>query len=126
MPSSKSKSVVTTTTEQFDQRAMAESGAIAIGGGSDIDYTYTDEFSDNVANAFEALLDFATEAGAVAADFASESAQIAAKQVTSTTETLAAELERKQTLIPSVVTEILPYVTVGFFAVAALIIFRKK
>jgi len=126
MPKSKSKSVVTTTTEQFDQRAVAESGAIAIGGGSDIDYTQIDEFSDNVAQAFENLLDFATEAGAVAADFASEAGETAAKQVAATTETLSAELERKATLIPTAITQILPYVTVGFFAIAAIILFKKR
>lgn len=112
MAKSKSQSTVSTVTEQYDQRAVAEQGSIAIGGGSQV--TYAPEFGDNVAAAFESLVDFAGEAGAVAI-----------KQVGVTQAVMAAELERKQTLVPTAVTQTLPYMAIGLIVVAIFMVLKK-
>lgn len=196
MSSSKSSAKSSTKTESYDQRILAEQGAVVIHtqargkrstAALSIDYSPTDiyspttisidEFSNNVAAAFDALIDFADETTRTASrqvtdvtesalrqvgdvtetasrqikgtlDFAQDIASTAGglikgalglisdivsgtgeqstKQVESVTQALSQELERKATLIPTAVTQILPYMAIGMFAIAGIIILKRK
>lgn len=59
--SSSSTSTATTSTENYDQRVGAEGGGVALGQGATLQVS--DQFSDNVARAFNQLVSLATDAG---------------------------------------------------------------
>ena len=59
--SSESSSTSTTSTSNYDQRVGAEGGGVALGQGATLQTT--DQFSDNVAKAFNQLVNLATDAG---------------------------------------------------------------
>ena len=59
--SSESSSTSSTATSNYDQRVGAEGGGVALGQGATLQTT--DQFSDNVAKAFNQLVSLATDAG---------------------------------------------------------------
>jgi len=67
---SSSKSSSSSSTQQIDDRVTAADQAIAVGGSGQLNVT--DEFSDNVLDAFNNILDLAKNAGVVATGFATE------------------------------------------------------
>jgi len=60
----------TTTTEQKDQRVTATDSAIALGAGAQL--SVTDQFSDNVLDAFNKIVSLAESAGVTAIGFAKD------------------------------------------------------
>ena len=100
--SSKSSSKTTQTTEQYDQRILAEEGSFVIGSEA----SYDNQFGEEVANAFDRLIDFASGAGE------------AALKSTETTQTVLAEqLAAAKAPSTAFIIKALPYLVV--IAVAA-------
>lgn len=69
-----SSSSTSTTTQQVDDRVTAEGQGIAVGGSGQL--IVTDEFSDNVLDAFNNILDLAKNAGIVATGFAQNAQKV--------------------------------------------------
>lgn len=109
-----STSTTATTTENKDQRILAEMGSTVIGAEAQVHIE--SEFGDNVANAFDSLLDFARDAG-----------QVAVEQSAKVQDALTDELQAKSlgqeglTFIKT-----LPYIVAGIFAFGLILIFKKK
>lgn len=113
MPTSTSKSTTTTSTEQKDQRVVAETGSSVIGPEARV--TIHNEFSETVADAFNSLIDFASDIGSAAVGQAEQVQQ-----------SLSDELQRKTTGEFSGILRFFPYVALGLIGFGFLIIFGKK
>lgn len=121
---SSSTSKTTTTTEQYDQRVLAETGSLAIGAGGE--FTYTQEFGTEVANAFDSLIEFAEEAGRALMKQSEQSQKAASEQFASQHKTLSEQLAISQAPTETFIRKVLPYSVVAFFGFLAYFILRKK
>lgn len=110
---SKSSSKTVTTTEQYDQRILAEQGSIVIGTGAEA--TYLNEFSDNVAEAFIRIVDFAAGAGDVAVTAYEKS-----------TDVLSGQLSEARGTQQGFIIKALPYFVIIALGVFGFTLMRKK
>lgn len=111
--STRSSSKTETTTQQYDQRILAEEGSLVIGAGASA--SYINEFSDTVADAFNRLIDFASGAG-----------EIAVKSYERSTDVLAEQLSTAKQPTQTFIIKALPYFVVVGLAIFGISILRAK
>ena len=136
--SSSSSSASTTQTVNEDNRAAADNGGIALAKGAQL--IQTDEFSDNVAKAFNQLIDLARDAGSVALDAQTSAMQNAmqnaedalnkvVQQSSNALTAVSQRLETQESGDDAIYTKIFPYIAVigvAVIIVIALVSFRRK
>ncbi len=132
--SSSSSSASTTQSVNEDNRAAADNGGIALGKNATL--IQTDEFSDNVAKAFNDLISLAKDAGSVAVEAQTAAMQNAeaalnklAQQSSDALTAVSQRLETQEAGEDSIYTKIFPYIVVVAVAVIiaiAVMSFRRN
>lgn len=143
---SSSPTTTTTTTQQYDQRVGAEGGAVALGQGASL--SVQEQFPENVARAFNELINLARGAGELIIN-SNENLQEATKNALasnekalqlalekvgaqgaisadvskSTTESLAKLLETQTKGASTIYTDIFPYIAAGIIGLVAIVIY---
>lgn len=143
---SSSSTSTSTTTEQYDQRVGAESGGVALGQGASL--SISEQFPENVAKAFNELINLARGAGELIINSnenlqeATKNALISNEKVLqlalekvgaqgalsadvskNTTEALTKLLETQGKGASTIFTDLFPYIAAGIIGLVAIVIY---
>ena len=143
---SSSSTTTQTTTQQYDQRVGAEGGAVALGQGASL--SINEQFPENVAKAFNELINLARDAGELiinsnqnlqevtknalasnektvqmALEKVNAQGRISADVSKNTTEALAKLLETQGKGASTIFTDLFPYIAAGIIGLVAIVIY---
>jgi hypothetical protein len=117
---SSSSSKSTSTTQNYDQRVIADAGALAIGAGGS--YTINQPFSDQVRDAYLALVNLAGKSAERESTAMQTAVSMAAAQATATL----SQLDRTQKGASTIYTDLFPFIAVGAVVIGIAIFMRGR
>lgn len=108
---SSSSSTNTTSTTTQDNKVSATDSAIAL--GNEAQFSYSDQFPDNVKEAFNELVGLVRDAGQAAQDFASKAIQANESSVQKVQETSQAAIDAVNLKDQALLKSLIPYVGIA-------------
>jgi hypothetical protein len=120
MSSGKSESSSSTSTSNQDNRVGADNGALALGQGAQLQIN--EDFPDNVALAFNKLIELAQGAGSIVQDSSKSNQSLTEAAI----QALAAQRQVETNSQAFTFNKALPYIVVGAIAVVIVIYSFKK